>query len=522
MKLFYLFLITSLSLNAHFGFVVPHAGNRSADFILSEDLKPERYVNVDLIKEAKLFLRDAEGKDTALTLVRDANIFRLNLPGKGDRIIHGIANLGISPNGRGPKPFLLLYYPKTILGNLTGSAATIGGDAVVELVPLGESGNLKFQLISRGKPLADAEVAVVLPNGQEKRVKTDSTGTTPVFTEAGRFAAWARFWEPGTGEHNGKPYEQLRHYAMLVFDAYPKPSTFTRLPEPTSSFGAVSQNGWLYVYGGHISPTHNYSTDSVSGKFSRLNLETRQWQSLPAGPALQGMNLAAHEGKIYRVGGMAPRNAPGTKQDIHSISDVAVFDPLSSTWRSLAPLPEPRSSHDVAIIGNHLFVTGGWLLKGAEPTTWTDTTLTLDLSRADAKWQSVAQPFARRAFITAVHNNRMYVLGGITKAGSVSSDVDIYDPQTNTWSKGTPLPGQATTNFAPAAATLDNQLYVSLADGSLIRWNEALSRWVDVAKTSPRLAHRMVADSSRLLIIGGAEKGKNLDLVEAVSIGATN
>ncbi|MBM3759270.1 MAG: hypothetical protein FJW36_03375 [Acidobacteria bacterium] len=522
MKLIHLLLIAALGLQAHFGFVVPHAGGRSADFILSEDLKPERYVNVDLIKEAKLFVRDAAGNDTALTLVRDANIFRLEVPGKGDRIIHGTANLGISPNGRGPKPFLLLYYLKTILGNLTGQAATIGGNAVVELVPHGTPGNLKFQLISRGKPLADAEVAVVLPNGQEKRVKTDSTGTTPAFTETGRFAAWARFWEPGTGEHNGKPYEQLRHYAMLVFDAFPKPSNFTTLPEPTSSFGAVTQNGWLYVYGGHISPTHNYSTASVSGKFSRLNLETKQWQSLPSGPALQGMNLAAHNGKVYRVGGMAPRNAPGTKQDIHSIHDVSVFDPTTNTWTNLTPLPQPRSSHDVAIIDNQLIVTGGWLLKGAESTTWSNTTLTLDLSRPDAQWQSVSQPFARRAFITAVHNNKMYVLGGITEAGAVSADVNIFDPKTSTWSKGTPLPGQATTNFAPAAAVLANQLYVSLADGSLIRWNEALNRWVDVAKSAPRLAHRMVADSGRLLIIGGAEKGKNLDLVEEVSLAASN
>lgn len=518
MKLIHLLLISTLALHAHFGFVVPHAGGRTADLILSEDLKPERYVDVSIIKDARLFIRDSDGKDTPLTLTRDGNLYRVALTGKGNRIIHGNANLGISPSGRGPKPFLLLYYPKTILGPLTGPAATIGGDVPVELIPHGEPGNTSFQLIARGKPLAAAEVAIILPSGQEQRVKTNDAGFTPSFPQTGRFAAWARFWENTSGTHDGKPYEQTRHYAMLVYDAAPRPVSFTTLPEPTSSFGAVTDGGYLYVYGGHISPTHTYSTASVSGKFHRLHLESKQWQPLASGPALQGMNLASWQGKIIRVGGMEPRNAPGTKHDIHSISDVASFDPQTGKWTNLAPLPEPRSSHDVAVIGNKLIVAGGWVLRGAEPTTWSSTVLTLDLADPKATWQSSPQPFDRRAFISATHNGKMYVLGGITASNAVSAEVEIFDPAASTWSKGPKLPGTAQTNFAPAATTLNGSLYVSLADGSLIRLNESTNSWVDVAHTTPRLAHRMATHANKLLIIGGADKGKNLDLVEAVSL----
>lgn len=518
MKYLHLLLIAALSLNAHFGFIVPNAGGRTADFMLSEDLKPERNVDVGLLKDAKLFLRDSEGKDTPLTLKREENVFKLDLPGKGNRIVFGSANLGISPSGRGPKPFLLLYYPKAIIGDLTGAAATVGGDTAVELVPQGKPGHTRFQLLGRGKPLADTEIVVILPTGKEQRVKTDATGVTPEFAQTGRFAAWARFWENTAGTHEGKPYEQQRHYAMLVFDAFPTATSYSVLPEATSSFGAVASNGFLYVYGGHIAPTHNYSTASVSGKFGRMNLETKQWQSLPAGPGLQGMNLAAYNGKVIRVGGMAPRNAPGTKQDIHSVSDVAVFDPAASAWKALPSLPEPRSSHDVAVIGDQLIVTGGWILKGSTDSAWSETTLTLNLADPKATWQSHPQPFQRRAFITAVHDGKVYALGGITKAGSVSGDVDVFDPATNAWTKAPALPGQATTNFAPAAATNNNQLYVSLADGSLIRLNIEAKRWEEVAKTTPRLAHRMVSHTNQLLIIGGADKGKNLDLIEAVTV----
>lgn len=503
---------------AHFGFVVPHSGSRSADLIISEVLKPEPGISVDVIKSSRLFIRDAEGKDTPLETVRTGNAYRMDLPGKGSRIIHGTADLGITPSGRSPKPYLLLYYPKTLIGPLLGDKARLGASTPVELVPEGEPGKTTLLLLSKGRPIPESEVTLVLPGGQQKKVKTDANGRTPMIHQTGRLAAWARFWEPGTGERDGKPYEQLRHYAMLVFDSYPKPTHFTALPEATSSFGAVADKGWLYVYGGHVVPTHNYSTEAVSGKFSRVDLETGQWQSLSAGPNLQGLNLAAANGKIYRVGGMQPRNAPGTKQDIHSITEVASFDPATKSWQSLAPLPEARSSHDVVVIGDDLIVAGGWNLKGSEPTTWATTILSLNLKNPNAQWQSGPQPFQRRALITAVHKGRMYVMGGITKAGAVSADVDIYDPATSTWSKGPSLPGTQTTNFAPAAATHNGKLYVSLANGSLICLDDASNQWEDAGISSPRLAHRMVSDGSRLLILGGAEKGANLNLVEALKL----
>ena len=61
----------------------------------------------------------------------------------------------------------------------------------------------------------------------------------------------------------------------------------------------------------------------------------RTWEELPGGPGLQGMNLAAYDGKIYRVGGMEPRNKPGDPTDNYSIADVVSFDPVAGRWQSL-------------------------------------------------------------------------------------------------------------------------------------------------------------------------------------------
>ena len=218
------------------------------------------------------------------------------------------------------------------------------------------------------------------------------------------------------------------------------------------------------------------------------------------------------------MGGMQPRNQPGEKAANYSIAEVACFANSSRTWQPLPALPEPRSSHDVAVIGDRMIVTGGWTLQGAGPTLWAKTTLVLDLKDSAAGWRAVPQPFERRALVTAVHEGRMYVIGGITPSGKVSTGVDVFDPATNTWSKGPSLPGAEINGFAPAAAVHGGKLYASVGDGSLFVLDGVKNRWIDAGQAAPRLAHRMVSTGDTLLILGGAVKGLNLDLVEKLAV----
>jgi N-acetylneuraminic acid mutarotase len=383
---------------------------------------------------------------------------------------------------------------------------------------------MKLQLLARGKPVANSEITVLLPDGSQRKLQTDAAGQTETLAQSGRFGAWARFWEAAFGERDGKRYQEIHHYATLVFDAavagaIPAAVSFATMPEATASFGAVVSGGWLYVYGGHVSPTHSYSTDAVSGKFFRMNLAgPGKWEELPGGPGLQGMNLATYAGKIYRIGGMMPRNQPGHAADNFSSADCARFDPASQVWEALPPMPEPRSSHDVVVIGDQLIVTGGWDMEGKAGQHWSDTMFTLDLSAPKLEWKSAPQPFRRRALIAAVYQGRMFVMGGITDMGKVVGDVDIYDPRTKAWTKGPALPGSGVNPFAPAAAVDAGSLYVSVADGTLYRLDRSEQSWEKVGRGTPRVAHRAVADGQSILVMGGAEKGMNLDLIEAIPV----
>ena len=476
---------------------------------------------------AKLTLRDAEGHETLLALTKGPQAYLTSLTGAGTRVIHGITDLGLTQRGQ-VKPYLLVYYPKTILGDAFDSKTIIGDSVPVEIVPLGKAGALRLKVLAHEKPLPETVVTVILPGGTQTKLTTDSSGITEVLTQTGRYGAWARYWETVGGEREGKAYAETHNYATLVFDV-PAGSTaraasatvtpFATLPEKTSSFGAVVSDGWLYVYGGHIAPTHSYSTAAVSGRFARLKLSApATWEELPGGPGLQGMNLVAYKGKIYRIGGMAPRNKPGDPSVTYSVSDCARFDPATMKWETLPALPEPRSSHDVVVISDKLIVVGGWALKGPATTKWLDTLEVLDLSADRLQWKSVQQPFQRRAIIAAAYSGNMYVLGGFDEQGKITKEVSIYDPRTSIWTKGPSLPGDERDGFSPAACAHDGTLYVSVADGGIYRLDESGQQWEKTGSATPRVAHRIVSDGSSILVIGGADKGRNFDLIEMVPV----
>lgn len=510
---------------AHFPFVVPDSGGATAKLIFSETLKPDDEVDVVIAGGSRLTIRTPDGEESPLKLVKGEHLYTLDTPGTGTRVIRGVTDAGVMQRGKG-KPHHLVYHPKTIIGDAFDPKAAPVGDAPVELVPVGRPGAVQLELSVNGKPLADAEVVVLLPDATEERVKTGDDGRTRAFNQPGRYGAWARHWVDKPGELDGKPYEQQRHYATLVFGAgEPRAAlwpvqTLAPLPHPVASFGAVACDGQLYFYGGHVAPMHDYSTAAVSNQFHRTKLASPgKWEPLPGGPGIQGMNLAAHGGKVYRVGGMQPRNAPGEPEDNLSIADAARFDPGKGAWEKLPPLPSPRSSHDLAFIDNKLYVVGGWNMQGKDiEAVWIDAVDVLDVSQPNLKWQSIKQPFTRRALIVTTLGDRLFVMGGMDANDDLHPAVNILNTRTGEWSKGPDLPGKPFNGFSPAACTVGGRAYVSVATGELLRLGADETSWERVARSTPRIVHRLVPDGDRILILGGASKGAMQNVVESVTL----
>ena len=498
---------------AHFAFILPAADGKHGQLVLSEELVPDEGVPVKLLVGATLVSTDAAGHDTSVATRPGEHAIALDLPAGTGRVIHGTADAGV--NGHDPAhPYRLVYYPKAVVGrDPFGRAA---GHPPVELTAVGSPGRLAFRFTANGQPVPGATVTVIGPDGEAARVKTDDDGrTTSTFDTPGRYGAWAKSVQPPT-----RPADvELRRYATLVVDA-PAVAVTPPMPQPAASFGAVAVGGFAYVYGGHVLPTHDYSTASVSGQFHRLKLDGgTAWEPLPGGPAVQGLNLATDGRFAYRVGGMRPRNAPGQPTDVHSEADVARYDPAAGTWTAMPPLPTPRSSHDVAVVGRTLYVIGGWNLDGDPEAAMFATQMSaLDLSDPAAKWRAIDQPFKRRALTVAVHGGRIFAVGGFDASADPVLSVDVFDPATGKWSPGPALPGPDDNGFGPSAVSVGDELFVAVGDGSVYQLDAKRGRWNRAAAVTPRIVGRAVADGSRLLVLGGAAGKRQLDLIEAVPV----
>jgi hypothetical protein len=200
----------------HFVFVVPDKGGGKATVVFSDSLE----VDEDVAKFAamKLTVRDAAGKDAAASCKAGADSLEATLPGSGPRVVFGSAPYGVMEK-KGAKPFLLVYHPKALVGGASASKDGLGKDAAAELLLVEKGGKARLKLLTKGKPVAGAEVTLLKPDGGKAKLATDKEGLTEPIVGAGRFGAWARYVEAASGEHGGKKYEEVRHYPTLVWEA---------------------------------------------------------------------------------------------------------------------------------------------------------------------------------------------------------------------------------------------------------------------------------------------------------------
>jgi uncharacterized GH25 family protein len=211
-------LVMGVVAQAHHVYVVPDT-KKSAKVIFSDSLEPDAGVPIAKIKSTKLFYFDGssdEGKP--LILKEEKDHYTVQVPGKGSRVVYGSTEYGVLKKGDA-KPFRLIYYPKAIFGLINQETQKVGEALPFEIVPVDAKDKIRFQVIVKGKPLADAEISVAVPNSDKReKLTTDKEGFTKAFDAKGTYGLWARHSENVTGEAGGMKYEEIRSYATLVVE----------------------------------------------------------------------------------------------------------------------------------------------------------------------------------------------------------------------------------------------------------------------------------------------------------------
>ena len=104
-------------------------------------------------------------------------------------------------------------------------------------------------------------------------------------------------------------------------------SDLPALPEPRSSFDACILDNKIYVIGGWALRGKSPSTWHETAWELDLKDPQRSWKPLAAPPfQRRALAVAAHQGKVYAIGGMQKAGGPTTR--------VAVYDPTKKKWSS--------------------------------------------------------------------------------------------------------------------------------------------------------------------------------------------
>ena len=456
-----------------------------------------------------------------------------------------IASHDLGVFNRGDAVFGLKYYAKTgpAITSKAWEETVTSDDLRLDVVPRFEGGRVLVMVRFDGKPVAGAQV---IASGQgmddfEGETKSDGVASFEI-ADPDLYSIRVRHIENAPGETNGQSYDDVRHYSTVAVripgetGATQETAVIARtlpdLPQPVTSFGGAICDGTLYVYGGHTGSAHSYSHAEQSGQLWRISLDGGEWKAVAEGPHLQGLALVTHGGKLYRIGGFTAKNAEGDDHDLWSQDSVASFDPNTGEWTDLPPLPEPRSSHDAAVVGDTIYVAGGWAMAGEDDNVWHENAWAMDLSQETLEWKPLPSvPFKRRAVALAAHQDKLYLIGGMQEEGGPTTKTAIFDPAVGTWSDGPNLaavpeekkadaeesdsdrgrgrmPG-GINGFGASAFATNGRLYVSTIKGSLQRLSEDGQSWEIIARTpTARFFHRLLpVDAEHLLVVGGANMG---------------
>jgi len=204
--------------------------------------------------------------------------------------------------------------------------------------------------------------------------------------------------------------------------------------------------------GGGLAAAKNGKIYATGGDTALLEYDPAadSWATRASRPTARSTPLAAAiDGKIYAVGG-----GRGAVLNI-----VEEYDPLTDSWATKTPMPTARGGLGLAAASNgKLYAVGGSV--GEEfVTPITFLTNVEEYDPATDTWSTKAPlPTARAGLgLVAGRNGRLYAIGGTVDELVFTAAVEEYDPATNSWTTKAPMPTRRA--WIGLAAAANGKLY---------------------------------------------------------------
>ena len=242
------------------------------------------------------------------------------------------------------------------------------------------------------------------------------------------------------------------------------------IPQGANEVIGADVDGQVLVYGGQ-DPGSN-----AMGIFWKYDPAKNEWSKLPANPVPVHHGASASAGrKFYVFGGF---RLPDTgKVGWYPENKAWVFDLDTQTWSALPPMPTTRGALAAVAVGKKIYVSGGGgipqgmqLPDGLVPGGPAELYGTLEVFDTETNtWSKLApMPTPRNHHSIAAADGKLYAIGGRVGScysGGWSSNVwmnEAYDIATNTWTTRAPMP---TARSGTGIAALDGKIYVLGGEG---------------------------------------------------------
>ncbi|MFI9384523.1 carboxypeptidase regulatory-like domain-containing protein [Kutzneria sp. NPDC052558] len=155
------------------------------------------------------------------------------------------------------------------------------------------------------------------------------------------------------------------------------------------------------------------------------------WHNVQSLPGILMDDVAeAYHGKIY-----AGLGDTGLTIGDPGPGNLFVLDPAAGVWTQLASTADTHQAPGHGIVGDKLYVAGGWGVDGAM-----DPKLEIYDFASDTWSTGADDPAPYAAAGSSVLDGQLYLVGGCGPAFCGTVDVSVYNPTTNAWHKAASYP----------------------------------------------------------------------------------